>query len=155
MPSTVPAVKKGLRNWLRTLPGLAGVTVRGRPIQVLRGGEEIHLGDVLAPQAYEVQDWGPKTERPTLTSWIFVRKNEVAGNLDAGEDAARDRAYQILGVIETALKADPSAGGVIPGPGKGQITESGLTETPGDAEGTGTCEVQVRWVLTWTSDYTP
>jgi hypothetical protein len=152
VPSTVPAVKTGLRAWLRALPGLAGVSVYGAPQVALGNRETIILGEVTAPQSHDVQDWGPKSERPTLTGWVIVTR---PGSGDAAEDAARDRAYALFGVIETALDADPSAGGVIPGPGKGELTETGLTENPADDEGAAARQAQVRFVLTWFSDFTP
>jgi hypothetical protein len=154
MPSTVPAVKKGVRDWLRTLVGLRpadDVTVRGAAVDPAeRLKNLVVLTDVTAPQSYETMDATTKTERPTLTGYCVATR---PGSGDEAEDAARDAAYALFAVIEQGLETDPSAGGVIPGPMKGELTEAGLTEGPGDYQGSAGREASVRWLLTWGSDF--
>jgi hypothetical protein len=154
MGSTVPAVKAGLRTWLRTLVGLRPadeVTVRAAAVHP----DEKHknlvvLTDVTAPQSYDVMDPGLKTERPTLIGYCVATR---PGSGDEAEDAARAAAYALFAVVEQGLETDPSAGGVIPGPMKAELTEAGLTESPGDFQGSPGREASVRWLLTWGSDF--
>jgi hypothetical protein len=154
MPSTVPAVKKGLRDWLRLQPGLTptdGVTVRGAAVDPAEAGKNlVVLTDVAAPQAIPVMYPDIREETPTLTGYCVARR---PGTGDEAEDAARAAAYALFAVLEAALEADPSAGGVIPGPLKGSLTEGGLTEAKVDLEGQGAREASVRWLLAWGSDY--
>jgi hypothetical protein len=154
MPSTVPAVKKGLRDWLRTQPGLTpadGVTVRGAAVDPAEAGKNlVVLGRVVAPQAAPVIYPDIREETPTLTGYCVARR---PGTDDTAEDAARDAAYALFAVVEAALETDPSAGGVIPGPAKGLLTEAELTEAKVDLDGQGAREASVRWLLGWTSDY--
>ena len=155
MPSTVPAVKAGLRNWLRTLPGLTlldGVTIHGAPVGPDAPTTNlVVLGEVTAPQTFDVLAAdGIKTERPTLTGWCVCT---AAGTGDEAEDTARAGAYALFAVIEAAIEADPSAGGVIPGPMRAEVTESGLTEAAGAENEGGKRVAQIRWLLTWGSDF--
>jgi hypothetical protein len=154
VPSTVPTVKKGLRAWLAALPGLLpadGVTVRSAPINPDdQPPDLIVLTDVTAPQSYDLMDAATKTERATLTGYVVVTR---PGSDETAVDAARDRAYALFAVLEAALEADPGAGGVIPGPLKGELTEAGLSESATDSNGQGARQAQVRWLLAWTSDY--
>jgi hypothetical protein len=154
MPSTVPVVKPGVRDWLRTLVGLRpadGVYVSGvavDPDSVT--GDVVMLASVLAPQTIPVMYPDIREETPTVTGFcVGVRP----GKGDEAEDAARDAAYALFAIVEAALKADPSAGGVIPGPLKASLTEGGLTESPGDINGSADRRATVQWRLTWTSDF--
>ena len=154
MPSTVPVVKPGLRNWLRTQTGLRpqdGVKVSGvfiDPEQIT--GDTVMLGSVLGPQSAPAMYPDIREETPTLTGFcVSVRP----GSGDAAEDAARAAAYALFAAVENALDADPSAGGVIPGPGKGLLTQGDLTESSHDDNGSAGRLATVRWLLSWTSDY--
>jgi hypothetical protein len=155
MPSTAPTVKAGLRNWLRTLTGLRevdGVTVRGAAVHP----DEAHknlvvLTTVTAPQSGPVIWPDLREETPTLVGYCVCRRPNT-DDADTGEDAARAAAYALFAVIENALEADPSAGGVLPGPVKGLITEAGLVEAAGDGTSLGYRVAEVRWLLSWTSD---
>src|SRR5215216_1530918 len=148
MPSTVPAVKPGLRDWLRTLTGLRpadGVYVSGVALDPdTVTGDTIMLASVLAPQTTPVMYPDIREETATLTGYCLAVR---PGSGDLAEDAARDRAYALLAVLENALEADPSAGGVIPGPLKGSLTEEGLTESPGEGPGGADRRASVRWLL--------
>jgi hypothetical protein len=154
MPSTVPAVKAGLRDWLRTQVGLRpidDVTVRGAAVDPAEAGKNlVVLTDVTGPQTIPVMYPDIREETPTLTGYCVARR---PGTDDEAEDAARDAAYALFAVIENALEVDPSAGGVIPGPLKGNLTEAGLTEAKVDINGHPAREASVRWLLTWGSDF--
>jgi hypothetical protein len=108
------------------------------------------LTDVTAPQAYELLDSGTKTERPTLTGHVVVTRS---GTDETAIDATRDRAGVLFGVVEQALETDPTAGGVIPGPLKGWITEAAWAEGAVDLDGSGGRQCTVRWTLSWGSDF--
>lgn len=154
MPSTVPAVKVGLRDWLRTQTGLrpadavyvSGVMVDPQTIT----GKTVMLASVTAAQTPPVMFPDIREESPTLTGFCA---GFAAGGGDEAQDAARAQAYALFAVIEAAIEADPSAGGVIPGPGKGLLTQGDLTESPGDDNGGATRHAVVQWLLNWTSDY--
>jgi hypothetical protein len=154
MPSTVPAVKKGLRDWLRLQPGLTPaneVTVRAAAVDPAEQHKNlVVLTIVTAPQTPPVMYPDLREETPTLTGYCVCTR---PGNDDAAEDAARDAAYALFAIVEQALEGDPSAGGVIPGPGKALLTQGDLTESPVDDNGSPGRQASVRWLLTWTSDY--
>jgi hypothetical protein len=154
MPSTVPAVKAGLRDWLRTQVGLrpadsvyvSGVMMDPKDIT----GKTVMLGSVTTPETEPVMDPDITEETPTLTGFCVAF---VPGTGDDAQDDAREAAYALHAVIKAALKADPTAGGVIPGPLKGALTQGDLVEAPGEENMAGTRQAQVRWLLAWTSDY--
>lgn len=154
MPSTVPAVKAGLRDWLRAQTGLRpqdGVRVSGVAIDPETiSGDVVMLGSVLATQTTPAMYPDIREENPTLSGFCVASRT---GTDDAAEDAARVAAYALFAVVENALDADPSAGGVIPGPQKGLLTQGDLTESGSDSNGTGVRRASVRWLLSWTSDY--
>jgi len=154
MPSTVPAVKAGVRDWLRTQTGLRpqdGVKVSGVALDPETiTGDVVMLASVLAPQSPPVMYPDVREESPTLTGFCVATR---PGSGDTAEDAARAAAYALFAVLENALEADPSAGGSIPGPGKGLLTQGDLTESPGDDNGSATRQATVRWQLAWTSDF--
>ena len=154
MASTVPAVKAGLRDWLRLQPGLLasdGVTVRGAAVDPNEMTYDlVVLTDVTAPQATPVMYPAIVEESATLTGYCVATR---PGTGDTAEDTARARAYELFAVIEQALETDPTAGGVIPGPIKGRLTDTGLTENAIDLDGGGGRQASVRWTLAWTSDY--
>jgi hypothetical protein len=153
MPSTVPAVKKGLRNWLRTQTGLLpadGVTVYGAADPPAETPDMIVLTGVLAPQTAPVMYPDIREESPTLTGYITAVR---PGKGDEAEDAARDRAYALFAVLEQALETDPTAGGVIPGPVKGRLTQGDLTEHADQDGDQATRRATLQWTLAWGSDY--
>jgi hypothetical protein len=154
MASTVPAVKAGLRDWLRLQAGLTaadGVTIRGAAVDPGEMANDlVVLTDVTAPQTIPVMYPDIREESATLTGFCVATR---PGSGDAAEDAARARAYGLFAVVEQALETDPTAGGVIPGPLKGRLTEAGLSESGMDIDGSGARQASVRWLLSWTSDY--
>lgn len=154
MPSTIPAVKAGLRDWLRTLTGLRpqdGVLVSGVVVDPATiTGKTVMLGSVTGPQTPPVLWPDIREESPTLTGFCV---GYASGNGDEAQDTAREDAYFLFAVIEANLEADPSAGGVIPGPRKGQLTQGDLTESPGEAATGAVRHASVQWLLSWVSDY--
>lgn len=150
MPSTVPAVKAGLRDYLKTFPGLTptdGVVVRSAPFAPNEETEkQIILGDVVAPQ--ERSGLMGKNETPTMTCWCRITGS---GSDESAIDAARNDAAALLALVQTAIKADESAGGVVPGPGGLMISETALEEYPTDIDGTAARRADYRFTITWTS----
>jgi hypothetical protein len=155
MPSTVPAVKKGLRDWLRLQPGLTPaneVTIRAAAVDPAEQHKNlVVLTTVTAPQSPPVMYPDIREESATLTGYCVCTR---PGKGDEAEDAARDAAYTLFAAVEQVLETDPSAGGVIPGPMKGQLTEAGLTESAGVENGDHPIRTaEIRWLLTWGSDF--
>jgi hypothetical protein len=155
MSSSVAAVKKGLRTYLRSVEGLRpsdGVTVRGAPVAPNEVTDrQIILGDVIAPQAERagLQRW---KEAPTLTCWLRVTRS---GGDDAAEDAVRDTAAQLLALVQQAIATDQTAGGVVPGPSGLTVGESELQEYPTVVgEGSAGRGAQYRFTVTWESHIT-
>lgn len=153
MPSSVPAVKPGLRQYLTTTEGLRptnGVTVRSsepEPRQFTR--ELIVLGQATTTQAQA--GLAARAETVTLTCWIHVTK---AGVGQTAEDDARDRAYELYGLIEQAIAADRTAAGAVPPPGQLVATSSTLDELPVDWDGSPARRAQLQFQLSWTSHIT-
>jgi hypothetical protein len=148
MGSSVPAVKAGLRTYLASWEGLRpgdGVTVRSAP-----GGEMpedvFEFGEVTAPQTR--LGLAGKAENPTMTCW--VQSTRAGGDEDA-MDAARDRAYELLALVEAAVTADPTAGGTVPPPAGTTVGVSSLIEAPAEVPGGGARRAQVRFSITWVS----
>ncbi len=150
MPSSVPVVKKGLRQFWQTTAGLRpddGVVVRSAPVAPDElAPEQITLGDVAAPQARA--GLGRKEERPSMTCWIRIQR---PGSDEDAVDAARDRVYELLALVEQSLRADPSAAGTIPPPAGTTVSESALEEYPSGPDGTATRVAQLRFTISWTS----
>jgi hypothetical protein len=153
MPSSVPAAKAGLRDYLRSVEGLRasdGVTVRGAPVAPAEATDkQIILGDVVAPQA-ERAGLARKKEKPTLTCWLRVTR---PGADDQAEDMAREDAAGLLALVQQAITADPTgtAGGAITPPGGVMVGESELQEYPVDLEGAAGRGAQYRFTITWES----
>jgi hypothetical protein len=154
VPSTIAAGKKGIRDYLRTTPGLTpndGVTVRSADITpdemtpVVEGGLII-LGSVSTSQAQAGLQG--RAETPTVSCWAIV--GHPGGDEDA-IDAVRDRAEELLALIEQALTADPSAAGTILPPGRVIVTAGGLEETPVSWDGAAARRAQRAFTLSWTS----
>ena len=152
MPSSVPAVKRGLRIYLASWEGLRpgdGVTVRSAPSGADLPDDTVELGDVQAPQTRA--GLTGKAEAPTMTCWTQASAPGI------GEDAievARARAYALLGYVEAALTADPTAGGTVSPPRGTTVADSGLVETLTDHNGSGGRRAQVRFTISWTSHLT-
>jgi hypothetical protein len=148
MPSSVPAAKAGIRQYLASWPGLTpadGVTVRSAPALELPD-DTIELGEVTAPLSFE--GLASKAETPTMTCWCQATRS---GTDEAAIAIARGTAYGLLALVEQALKADPDANGTVPSPGRATVGDSTLVEAPADLEGSGARRAQVRFSITWTS----
>jgi hypothetical protein len=154
MPTSVPAAKAGLRDYLRTIEGLRpsdGVVIRSAPVapgQV--ADKQFTLGDVVAPQVRA--GLSRKEETPTLTCWLRIIR---PGDDEDVADQARDEAAGLLALVEGALLRDPSAAGTIAPPGGTRVTSSTLEEFPAmTAEGTAGRGAQYTITVSWTSHIT-
>jgi hypothetical protein len=150
MGSTVAEAKKGIRQFLQTTEGLraaGAVTVRTRePLPAEFTAALIVLGGATATQA--PAGLRRRAETVTLTCWIHVT---TAGSGEDAIDTARDRAFEILGLIEAALRADPQAAGSVPDPGRIDVTSSTLEDIPVDWNGSAAERAQLQFQLSWTS----
>lgn len=150
MPSSVPAAKKGLRDYLRTIPGLTPadqVVIRSAPVAPDElADRQLTLGDVVAPQARA--GLARKEETPSLTCWLRIIR---PGDDENAADTVRDEAASLLALVEGALLRDPSAAGTIVPPGGTRVTSSTLEEFPADLNGTAGRGAQYTIVIGWTS----
>jgi hypothetical protein len=148
VPSSVPAVKAGLRTYLASWEGLRpgdGVTVNSAPDGDL-ADNMVEFGEVIAPQTRA--GLAGKVENPTMTCWVQSTK---AGTDEDAKAAARDAAYALLALVEAAVVADPSAGGTVPPPAGTTVGDSSLVEARAEGPGGGMRRAQVRFSITWTS----
>jgi hypothetical protein len=151
MPSSVPAVKAGLRQYLASWSGLRpgdGVTVRSAPGLDLPD-DTVELGETTATQTQA--GLASRAEQCRMTCWVQATR---PGTDEAAIAAARTRAYGLAALVEQAFKADPGAGGTVPPPGQVAIGDSTLIEAPADTDGSGSRRAQVRFSVTWTSHIT-
>lgn len=151
MSTSVPAAKKGLRDYLRTIPGLTPddkVVIRSAPVAPDQlADKQLTLGDVSAPQARA--GLARKEESPTLTCWLRVVR---PGDDEAAMDTVRDEAAGLLALVEDALLRDPSAAGTIAPPGGTWVTNSTLEEYPAmTAAGTAGRGAQYTFQIQWVS----
>jgi hypothetical protein len=150
VPSSVPAVKPGLRQFLATTTGLtptAGVTVHSAdpdPRQLTK--KSIILGQVTAPQTQE--GLTRRAETATLTCTILVTK---AGVGETAIEAARTEVYELEALLVGALAEDPTAGGVVPPPGQLKVASSTLDERSVDWDGGAMRQAQLQLSISWTS----
>lgn len=150
MPSSVPAVKPGLRTYLAASEGLRsadGWTIRSAdpdPREFSR--QLIVLGTVTAPQA--PAGLARRAESATLTAWIFATKIGVG---EAKVEEARALAYAGLAAVERALAADRTAGGVVPDPGRLEVLSHTLEEMLVDWDGSPARRAQIQVQLGWVS----
>lgn len=151
MPTSVPAAKRGLRDYLRTIEGLRPadkVVIRSAPVAPDQlADKQLTLGDVNAPQARA--GLVRKEETPTMTCWLRVVR---PGDDETAMDAARDEAAGLLALVEQALLRDPTAAGSIPPPGDTRVTNSTLEEYPAmTAAGTAGRGAQYTFTVSWVS----
>lgn len=151
MSTSVPAAKKGLRDYWRTIEGLRlndGVVIRSAPVAPDQlADKQLTLGDVNAPQARA--GLTRKEETPTLTCWLRVVR---PGDDETAMDQVRDEAAALLALVEAALLRDPTAAGTIPPPGDTRVTNSTLEEYPAmTAEGTAGRGAQYTFQIQWVS----
>lgn len=154
MPTSVPAAKRGLRDYLRSIEGLRpsdGVVIRSAPVAPDEmADKQLTLGDVVAPQAYA--GLARKEETPTLTCLLRLVR---PGADETAIDVMRDEVAGLLQLVEAALLRDPSAGGAIPPPGGTRVVSSTLEEFPAiTAEGTAGRGAQYTIQIAWSSHIT-
>jgi len=131
VPSTVPAVKDGLADYLAATTGLRevdGVQVySATPDAANVAKEHVILGNVVAPQSWRGLGAQRKAETPSMSCFVTIVK---PGAEEPAIRAARARAYALLALVEAALKTDPSAAGAVPLPRQTTVTTSSLEEEP-------------------------
>jgi hypothetical protein len=153
VPSSVPAVKPGLRQFLATSEGLRptdGWTVRSADPEPREFSKQlIVLGTVTAPQTQA--GLARRAESATLTAWIFATKVGVG---ETAVEAARALAYEGLAAVERAIAADRTAAGAVPDPGRLDITSTTLEEMPVDWDGSAARRAQLSFQVSWTSHIT-
>jgi hypothetical protein len=154
MPTSVPAVKAGLRDFWRASEGLRptdGVVVRSAPVAPTEvTDKQIILGDVTATQARV--GLARKAETATMTCWLKVTR---AGGDEDAIDGAREAAAALFALVQQAITTDTTAGGAVPPPSGLRVGESELQEYPVDAgNGTAGRGAQYRFTVTWESHIT-
>jgi hypothetical protein len=155
VPSSVPGFKKAFRAWARARLDAAAMTgvkvyARGVTPDILGNGDEaVLLGAVTTARQTVATLSGLKEEAPSMTCYVNIVKG---GDSEDVGDAARDRAYAILGVLEDALQDDPTVGGFLTGAGAANVTETGLDDIPVDVNGTAGQHAKLRVVVGWTAD---
>ncbi len=157
MPSTlaesIAQAKDGLGGYLATTTGLRpadAVTVRTAAVTPEEFTPDmVILSDVVAPRS------GPglatREAKPTITCWVVITR---PGTDEIAIRAARARAAAVMGLIEGAVKADPTAAGTIQPPGGLAVATSGLEESPVDWDGSAARRATVPFSLSWTSHVT-
>lgn len=148
--SSVPAVKTGLRGYLASLEGLRpsdDVRVHSAPVTPDDAGlHHVILGDVTTTLSQG--GLATRVESVTLTAYITAL---AAGDDETARASARDDVYTLFAAVEAGISIDPSAGGVVPGPGRLVIASATLQEVPVDLDGSAARRVQLSFTLTWTS----
>jgi hypothetical protein len=151
------AAKTGLWQRLRTTPGLtetdgvriASATV-GSPGELSVGSQVVELGDVTIAPATR-PDLVGRAGSFTVTGWVTITR--PTGGEEAIQ-AARDRAAEVMGLVERAIATDPTVDGTIVGPGGTAVTVSALQESPVDSSGQAVRRATYPFSITWTSHVT-
>ncbi len=148
MASTVPAVKRQLRAYLATLPGLTEtadkVVVRSAPVAPDEFADrQITLGGVIAPQVRAGLQ--RKQENATLTGWISITR---PGADETAMNVVRDEAYGLLALVEAGLH-EPAAGQAIPAADALTVASATLEEVPVDLDGTAGRRATIEFTITW------
>lgn len=153
----VATAKTGLWQLLRTTPGLTepdGVRVASAavgPDELGTGTEVVELGNVTIGPSPRPGLAG-RAGSPTINGWVTV--TYATGDEDAIQ-AARARVTAIVGLVEGAVRqataGDPTAGGIIQGPGGLVVVVSGLQEGPADWKGQAVRRAACPFTITWTS----
>lgn len=154
MPATLAEAitqgKDGLGGYLATTAGLRpadAVAVRTAAVTPEEFVMDmVILGDVVAPQSRP--GLATREARPTVTCWVVITRPGVD---EAAVRAARARAAALMGLIEGAIRADPTAAGTIAPPGGLAVATSGLEESPVDWHGQAARRATVPFSLSWTS----
>lgn len=154
MASSVAAGKKGVRDFLRVSEGLRtsdSVTVRSADLAPEEMGPAIAGGLVLLGSvtvSHTQAGLQGRAETVTVSCWAI---DAAPGQGEDAIDTARDRADQLLTLVEAALAADPSAAGTIPPPGRVEVTSGGLEESPVSWDGAAARRADRSFSLSWTS----
>jgi hypothetical protein len=159
----VATAKTGLWQLLSTTPGLTdtdGVRVASAavgPDELGTGTSIVELHDVTIGTAAGARPdmGGSRSGTPTISGWVTV--TYATGGEDAIQ-AARTRVTAIVGLVERTVRqataGDPTAGGIIQGPGGLAVAVSGLQEGPADWKGQAVRRAAIPFTITWTSHVT-
>jgi hypothetical protein len=159
MPSLAEVVadaKDGLWQRLTTTSGLTeadGVRVASAtvsPDELAPGTEVVSLGDVTIGAGGRPGLAGRQAS-PTLNGWVDVT---VLEGDEAAIRTARHRAAELMGLVEAAVVADPTAGGTIAGPGGTTVAVSALQETPVAWKEQAARRATYPFSISWTSHVT-
>jgi hypothetical protein len=144
--------KTGIADLLATTDGLRPadeVTVSSGPVEPLPSRDMIILGEVTTPQSRP--GLATREGRPTMNGWVIVSRPEGG---EAAIREARAVASRYMGLIEAAIRADPTAAGTITPPGGTRVASSGLQESPADWNGQAVRQATIPFSVSWTSHIT-
>jgi hypothetical protein len=151
---TVAEAKTGVWQRLATTVGLTvadGVTVRSATIAPEEfEADMVILGDVTISAGARPGLAG-RAANPTMNGWVIITRPE--GD-EAAMRSARDRAAAVMGLVEAAVMADPTADGTIAGPGGTTVSVSALEESPVDLGGQAARRATYPFSISWTSHLT-
>jgi hypothetical protein len=146
----IAQAKDGIGDYLTSTAGLRaadGIVVRTATIAPEEFQQEmVILGDVTAPQGRP--GLRGRSATPTMTCWVVIIR---PGGGETAIRAARDRATALMGLIEGALAADPSAASTVQPPGGLQVASGGLEESPVAWDEQAARRATVPFTLSWTS----
>ncbi|MDV5147181.1 hypothetical protein R1T08_24140 [Streptomyces sp. SBC-4] len=153
LTSRVPAAVDALLAILRAAPGLADVLVLdGPPIRNLSGGERLYVGHQPdgGPAVTLAQDFNGAGARTRDEMFVITCYVEVWSG-DTDMQVHRTRAFEIVGEVETALRASdaatmaPTLSGTVLW---SHLTTGDLTQAQGDGARAGvvfavTCQARI------------
>ncbi len=133
--STIPAFKAELATQLQALLPTVQVVYGGPwPMPEL---EWMWLADVEFDQQWATL--GKKSRDETFSMQVLVYV-EQPGNV-SNQQAATERAYALMAVVETYLRGDPTVNGVLGQPGEAEVKGRGRLQEDANQEGT-----RVAWL---------
>jgi hypothetical protein len=149
----VADAKDGLWQRLVTTPGLTDadgvrvVSATVSPDELAPGTEVVSLGEVVIGAITRTGLAG-REARPTMNGWVDVTLLE--GD-EAAIRRARRRAAAIMGLVENAVIADPTADGTIADPGGTTVAVSALQEVPVAWKEQAARRATYPFTISWTS----
>lgn len=141
--------KDGIADLLATTAGLRpadGVLISSAPVEPLPSTDMIILGDVTTPQSQP--GLATREGKPAMNGWVIVSRPEGG---EAAVRACRAVAGRYMGLVEGAIRADPTAAGTITPPGGTTVASSGLQESPADWNGQAMRQATIPFSISWTS----
>jgi len=150
----VAVAKTGIWQRLSTTPGLMdadGVTVRSATIAPEEfQADMVILGDVTIGTPGRPGLAG-RAASPSMSGWVVITRPE--GSEDAIQ-GARDRAAELMGLVEAAIGTDPTVDNTVRGPGGTAVNISALEESPVDWNGQAARRATYPFTITWSSHVT-